>query len=220
MLNHHAASMRQAATNIRKSLLARQAYIPLIAVYAILGTGLGGVRAFHCTGIIVAAYADRSISMLNRIFQANRDLPVEHYLHSWNLVAGAIDIAVVLHLVIVLFIGSIDGRHKLRCCDAAKTNANANMVLFSAVFLITTAITGNRNDYDAYLIEWTAVLNGEDPWTEHFNVLNANGPLFNVMAPMTWLSPLFNKLLFAFSYLVYVIWLIKEYGPRRNSDAH
>ena len=38
MLNHHAASMRQAATNIRKSLLARQAYIPLIAVYAILGT--------------------------------------------------------------------------------------------------------------------------------------------------------------------------------------
>ena len=36
---------------------------------------------------------------------------------------------------------------------------------------------------------------------------------------MTWLNPLFNKLLFAFSYLVYVIWLIKEHGPRRSFDA-
>jgi hypothetical protein len=90
---------------------------------------------------------------------------------------------------------------------------------FSAVFLTTTAITGIKNDYDAYVIEWTAVLNGEDPWAWHFEVLNAYGPLFNVMAPMTWLNPLFNKLLFAFSYLVYVIWLIKEYGPRRNSNA-
>src|SRR5262249_10155230 len=160
----------------------RQARIPLIALYAVLG---GAWAAFaHCIapGIIVAAYADRSISILNRIFQGNHDLTLEHYLHSWNLVSGAIDISVVLHLVIVLFIGRIDRSHKLHLRDAAKTNANANTVLiaFSAVFLATTAITGIRNDYDAYVIEWTAVLNGKDPWAEHFNVLNAYGPLFNV----------------------------------------
>ena len=168
MLNRHAASMRQEATNIRKYLLARQAYIPLIAVYAILGTAWAAFAHCIAPGIIVAAYADRSLSMLNRIFQGNRDLPVEHYLHSWNLVAGAIDIAVVLHFVIVLFIASIDRRHKLRFRDAAKTNANANIVLiaFSAVFLTTTAITGfSRGDYGAYDIEWTSILNGQNPWT-------------------------------------------------------
>jgi hypothetical protein len=223
MWNRHAASMRQEATNIRKHLLARQAYIPVIAVYAILGTAWAAFAHCIAPGIIVAAYADRSLSMLNQIFQGNRYLPVEHYLHSWNLVAGVIDIAVVLHFVIVIFIASINRRHKLRFRDAAKTNANANMVLiaFSAVFLTTTAITGFSNgNYGSYDTEWTSILNGQNPWAWNLDdLLNAYGPLFNILAPMTWLNPLFNKLLFAFSYLIYVIWLIKEHGPRRSFDA-
>jgi hypothetical protein len=223
MLNRHVASMHQEAANIRKYLRARQGYISLIVVYAILGTAWAAFAHCIAPGIIVAAYADRSLSMLNRIFQDNRYLPVEHYLHSWNLVAGAIDIAVVLHFVIVLFIASIDRRHKLRFRDAGKTNANANAVLiaFSAVFLTTTAITGfSRGDYGSYDTEWTSILNGQNPWAWNADdLLNAYGPLFNVLAPMTWLNPLFNKLLFAFSYLVYVIWLIKEHGLRRSFDA-
>src|SRR5262249_24734504 len=150
MLHRHAASMRQEAANIRKYLLARQAYIPFLAIYAILGTAW--VAFAHCIApsIIVAAYADRSFSTLNRIFQGKRYLPVEHYLQSWNLVVGAIDIAVILHFVIVLFIANIDRRQKLRSRNAAIVNPNANMVLvaFSAVFLTTTAITGfSSGDY-------------------------------------------------------------------------
>jgi hypothetical protein len=212
--------MCQEATDIRKCLPALRAYI---VVYAILGTAWAAFAHCIAPDIIVAAYADRSVSMLYRIFQGNRYLPVEHYLYSWNLVAGAIDIAVVLHFVIVLFIASIDHRHKLRFGNAAKTNADANIMLiaFSAVFLTTTAITGfGKGDYRSYDIEWTSILNGQNPWVWNVDdLLNTYGPLFNVLAPMTWLNPLFNKLLFAFSYLAYVIWLIKEHGPRRGFDA-
>ena len=49
--------------------------------------------------------------------------------------------------------------------------------------------------------------------------LNTYGPLFNVLAPLVWINPLANKLLFAFSYLVYVIWLIKDFAPRRGLVA-
>jgi len=205
MLNRHATSTRQEATNIRKYLFAHQAHIALIAVYAILGTAWAAFAHFVGPDIIVATCADRSPSMLNR----------------WSLFTGAIEIAVVLHFIIVLVILSIDRRHKLRFRDEAKTNADTNTVLiaFSAVFLTTTAVTGfSRGDYSDYDIEWTSILNGQNPWSFD-DILNAYGPLFNVLAPMTWLNPLFNKLLFAFSYLVYVIWLIKVHGPRCSFDA-
>jgi hypothetical protein len=199
-----------------------QPYILLIVAYAILGTAWAAFA--HCIAprIIVAAYADQSHSMLDRIFQSN-PLSVEHYLHSWNLITGAIDIAVVLHCVIVFFIASIDRRHKLRFRNAAKTNSNANVMLiaFSAVFLTATAITGfSTGDYSSYDTEWISILNGQNPWAwNYYELLNTYGPLFNVLAPITWLNPLFNKLLFAFSYVVYVIWLIKVHGPRRSFDA-
>jgi Glycosyltransferase family 87 len=37
-----------------------------------------------------------------------------------------------------------------------------------------------------------------------------------VLAPLVWVNPLANKLLFAFSYLVYVIWLVKDFAARRG----
>src|SRR5262245_22176522 len=112
MLNRHATSIRQEATNIRKYLLAHQAYIALIAVYTILGTAWAAFAHFVRPNIIAPTYADRSPSMLNR----------------WSLFTGAIDIAVVLHFVIVFVILSIDRKHKLHFRDEAKTNADTNIV--------------------------------------------------------------------------------------------
>ena len=40
-----------------------------------------------------------------------------------------------------------------------------------------------------------------------------------MLAPLVWVNPLANKLLFAFSYLVYVIWLIKDFAPRQGFVA-
>jgi hypothetical protein len=210
--------MRKGAIDIRKYLLMRQPHLLLIVVYAILGAAWVAFARYIAPGIIVAAHADRSLSMLNRIFQD--DLPVENYLNSWNLIASAIGISLVLHFVIVLFIGSIDHGQKLQLPDT-NASSNAALITFSAVFLTTTAITGfGRADYGTYFTEWTDILNGRNPWVWDFDIiLNAYGPAFNVLAPTTWLNPLFNKLLFAFSYLVYVIWLIKKHGPRHNFDA-
>ena len=64
---------------------------------------------------------------------------------------------------------------------------------------------------------WTrslALYEGDLPQlATHFN---SYGPLFNALAPLVWVNPLANKLLFAFSYLAYVIWLIKDLAPRRG----
>ena len=53
-------------------------------------------------------------------------------------------------------------------------------------------------------------------WKTSKPTFNSYGPLFNALAPLVWVNPLANKLLFAFSYLAYVIWLIKDLAPRRG----
>jgi Glycosyltransferase family 87 len=139
---------------------------------------------------------------------------------SWNVIAAAALLAAVLHLVIVLFIYRIDRKHQGRFLDKVRPHSHANVVLvvFSAAFLAFAALTGAQGDYnEAYLKEWMAVLDGADPWGgEPFN---AYGPLFNLLAPLAWVNPLANKLLFAFSYLVFVIWLTKDFGSRQGFVA-
>ena len=136
--------------------------------------------------------------------------------------AVAVLLAAALHFVIVLFICSIDHKHRVRFLDAARPYSHANVVLvvFSAAFLALTVFSGAEGDYAGYLDQWMAVLRGDDPWgnwgSEEFN---AYGPLFNMLAPLAWVNPLANKLLFAFSYLVFVIWLIKDFAPRQGFDA-
>src|SRR5262249_50877411 len=131
-------------------------------------------------------------------------------------------LAAVLHLVIVLFIFRIDRKHRNRFSDAARpySHVNAVLVVFSAAFLALTVLSGSRGDYEGYLHEWMAVLGGYDPWESDARVgtwVNAYGPLFNMLALLVWVNPLANKLLFAFSYLVFVIWLIKDFAPPADS---
>jgi hypothetical protein len=175
--------------------------------------------------VISTAYDERNLWILNRVFQGRRWLPVEHYLHLWNVIAAAVLLAALLHLMIVFFICGTDRKHRVRFAGAALSfsNANAALIVFSAAFLALAVFSGVQGDYRAYLEEWTAVLRGANPW-DQAEVLNplgpsSYGPLFNVLAPLAWLNPLANKLLFAFSYLVYVIWLIKEFAPRQGVVA-
>src|SRR5262249_50398763 len=125
---------------IPRYLLTRQAYVPIVALYVTLGAAWAVFAHWFAPRIIHAAYADW-----------------------WSQVAGAIEIALVLHFVLILFIGRIDYKRKLRYHDAAATNTNLVLIAFSAVFLTTTAITGIKNDYDAYVVHWASVLNREEP---------------------------------------------------------
>ena len=160
----------------------------------------------------------------NRLCRSTGDLPIG-YLNCWEVLAGAMQIALILHFIIVLLVRSIGRKHKGRYPESTNANERAVDILliaFSAAFLSVTAITGILADYDAYVILWTSILNERNPWSWNFTgyeLINAYGPLFNVLAPMISFNPLFNKLLFAFSYLLYIIWLIKKHGPRCGFDA-
>ena len=87
--------------------------LPLLAIYA-FGTLLWiGFANRIAPNLIAAAYNERSLSLLNWFFRSHRSLPLKHYLDRWSVIAAAVSIAVVLHLVIDLFIGHISRRHRL-----------------------------------------------------------------------------------------------------------
>jgi len=139
-------------------------------------------------------------------------------------VAAAALLAVLLHLVTVLFICRIDRKHRGRFFEQARpySRANTALVLFSAAFLGLAVLSGAQGDYGGYLNEWKAVLGGRNPWESEAQVgawVNSYGPLFNLLAPLAWVNPLANKLLFAFAYLIYIIWLIKDFAPRQGFVA-
>jgi hypothetical protein len=200
----------------------RQSLSPVV-IYATLGAGWAGFAHWVAPPIIAAAYEGRSLWILNEVFQGRRPHPIEYYFNLWNAFAGAILLAGVLHLAIVLLIVNI-GRHRKReglLLDAGRAGSRASVVLIvlSAGFLALTVLIGPRADYSTFLEEWDAVLSGLNPWwlQEAPGVpLNAYGPLFNVLALLAWVNALAPKLIFAFAYLAYVIWLIRGYGARRR----
>jgi hypothetical protein len=197
--------------------------LPLIAFYAAVCLLWIGFANGIAPNIIAAAYYERSLSVLNWVFHGRRSLPLEHYLDRWNVIAAAVLIAMVLHLMIVLFIARIGRKHRLLLLDTPKACSRTNFILiaYSAAFLALTTLSWVHGDYWGYLDEWVGVLEGRDPWvggTPRQNV-NAYGPLFNALAPLIWVNPLANKLLFAFSYLAYMIWLITDFARGRGLAA-
>jgi len=189
--------------------------LPLIVIiYAALCLFWIGFAHLVAPSIIAAAYNDRSLPVLNQVFQGLRSLPIEHYLHRWSVTATAVLIGTILHLVIVLFIKSVDRKHLLLLLNSPRGGLCNNffLIAFSAAFLALTVLSWVQGDYRAYLGEWSVVLEGGNPWVDGGN--NAYGPLFNALGPLVWINPLASKLLFAFSYLVYVIWLVKDFALR------
>jgi hypothetical protein len=192
----------------------RPEIVPLIAGYIVLCLIWAAVSYSAVPRVITAAYNERSLSVLNWLFEGHRSVPIKHYLDRWSVIAAAVQIAMILHLGIVLFIQRIDRKRRLLCPPRADLRANIILVAFAAAFFALTILCGVRGDYTAYLLEWKVVLEGGSPWLSR--PINAYGPLFNVLAPGIWLNPLANKLLFAFCYLLYVVWLIKDFAPQRE----
>jgi len=160
------------------------------------------------------------LSILNWVFEGHTSLSINNYLDRWRVTAAGVQLAMILHLALVLFIASFDLKHQVRPPNIPGRAKNADFMLigFSAAFLGLTALSWVRADYPGYVDEWMAVLAGGDPWLDEPSrkSFSAYGPLFNVLAPLLLLSPLANKLLFASSYLAYVTWLIKVFAPRRG----
>jgi len=195
----------------------------LVVIYAAICLSWVGFAGLIAPQIISAAYEERNLSILNWVFHG-RSLPVEHYIERWNVVAVAALLAAVLHLAIVLFICGANHKQRIQFLDGTQlSRANAALIIFSATFLAVTVLSGARGDYRGYLYQWTAALGGANPWDQDWVLMplgaSAYGPLFSMLAALAWVNPLANKLLFAFSYLVYTIWLIKDFAPRRGVVA-
>jgi hypothetical protein len=177
--------------------------LPLIAIYAIFCIVWVAFAHWIAPAMIVAAY-DTLQPSATPLIDASID---------------AVPLAAILHLGIVLFIRAIDRKHKAPP-DTAEVDSRINVVLvvFSAVFLAISilAVAVPGGDYGSYVNQWNGVLAGR-PWDSE--LYNAYGPLFNLLAPLLWISLLANKLLFAVAYLLYVIWLIKDFGAGRGLVA-
>ena len=193
----------------RPSALVVTAYAVVCAAWSAFAFGLA-------PGIIASAWAGRGGPILDRVFQAHRSLPVEHYLGAWRGLAAAVLIAMALHLALVLLATRMDRHQRRGAREGGKIEASGALMVFSAVFLAAAVITWIAGDHRIYVNLWTSILRGRDPWYLGVHSQNAYGPLFNALAPMTLLSPLTNKLLFAFAYLAFVVWLIKAVAPRRD----
>jgi hypothetical protein len=193
----------------------------VIAIYAIVCLCWVGFANWIAPNIIAFAYDERNLPIFNWVFH-DGSLPVEHYRDRWNTIAAAALLAVVLHLVTVLFISGKDRKQRDRFLNAAlpSSHINAALVIFSAAFLALAVLSGARGDYKIHLYVWTAILGHANPWEPDWILMPLGrsfyGPLFNVLAPLSWVNPLANKLLFAFSYLICVIWLIKDFAPRQG----
>jgi hypothetical protein len=186
----------------------------LIAVYAVFCVSW----IEFAKRIITQSYEGPPPSVLNWVFSQHSFNAGQHHLDHWAVFAGAVPLAAVLHLAIVLLIDRFRREHGPLLQDTQRQNAriDAILIVVCGIFLVVTIISGARVDYESYLEEWMEVLAGRDPWNPGAASFNAYGPLFNVLAILVWLNPLASKLLFAFSYLVYVIWLMEDLWVRRG----
>ena len=188
----------------------------------LLAAGIGLARGLAPTWL-TSAYHGESWSVLNRLFDGHRSHPVEYYLQRWDVITGALAIAAVLHVILVLLVGWFDRRIEREGLphDRQRSEARASwtLIIFSLAFLGAAALSGPRHDYSAHMMVWNMVLHGGDPWfipPGGDAVLNAYGPLFNALALLVRINTLAPKMLFAFSYLIFVVWLLKGFARRRG----
>ncbi|MFM7130098.1 MAG: hypothetical protein ACKO0V_12145 [bacterium] len=144
----------------------------------------------------------RGIGVLNRFFSTRSSKKsLEYYLNLWTNFRNAISIGFLSYLLIIKWIA---GRIK-------SVNNQVLLILLSGLFLAMTVLWGPRQDYVAHINIWEKIQSGDDPWwiqPESGIILNAYGPLFNLLAWPAMISSLTPKIIFAFTYLVYCIYLV------------
>jgi Glycosyltransferase family 87 len=202
-----------------KSLLSTRV-LYLSAFYAIFCIVWAWVAQTIAPALSAAGHAGKIPSVLNWSNHVGERLPAEHYLDVWRSISLAVELAAVLHLAIVLFIWSIDSK---RPAPVSREHSGINLALsiFAAVLFAVCIMAGPKGDYVAYIKEWHYVLEGANPWQtvpvnndplQAFAMYNVYGPLFNLLSLPILVTPLANKLLFAFVYVVCVVWLAKDLG--------
>lgn len=152
---------------------------------------------------IESGYKGTGLDFLNQFFASrSTKRPFSYYLNLWHDFENAITLAVLAHLLVLIIIQSAPFQTRLKWLFS----------LIAGMFLLMTVIWGPRQDYVAHLEIWNEVQKGNDPWwiqPDSGLVLNAYGPLFNILAVPYAVNPLAPKLLFSFAYLVFAVISVK-----------
>lgn len=158
---------------------------------------------FVVPGVIENAYGGKGPARLNDFFAARRDRhSLDHYLSLWKAFRNACLIASAAFLAVLAAIDSF----------VENRRTHWFLVPFAAVFLGMTVLWGPRQDYVAHLKIWEETNAGRDPWwiqPDSGIVLNAYGPLFEALAPLVQINPLAPKILFAFLFLIYSVFMFR-----------
>ena len=133
-------------------------------------------------------------------------------------------IALFLHLTIVLILRRYDLRAaEGRSSTDVRAGRRVNLVAPGRLVRLPCRhrLSGLCHDYYFYLQMWYEVREGHDPWFHRPRdrtgcvPLNAYGPLFNLLAGLSWVNPLAPKLLFAYAYVLFAVSQIKCFTASR-----
>ncbi len=199
-----------------------------LALYVTLTVAWAGLARWVVPPLLVAEHPGDLHAAVKRYIQGfvtpftGTDL-----LGRWVELSVAVGIAGFLHLMILLILQ----RYDLRAAEGRSANdlraarcVSLSLSVLALAFLAVTVLTWPRHDYYFYLQIWYEVRQGHDPWwlvggAHGMGPLNAYGPVFNLLAGLSWLNPLAPKLLFASAYVVFAIVQIKGAMAGRQSSG-
>lgn len=131
----------------------------------------------------------------------------------------------LLMALVVLMTGALLWAPGLRRCTLGEPSAElgrqydalkAFVLVMTGIWCYVAIQTGARLDYEWYLLQWDVVLQGEEsPWVAH--ALNAYGPAYNLIAPLTLLDLYFPKILFVFAWSWVTAFLVGQVIQRGGS---
>jgi len=196
----------------------------LVTLYAALALGWVAFARWVVPPLLIVERPGRAIAAVKWLIQRPPALFLpQDILSFWRDFSGAVLIALVLHLTIILILR----RYDLRAAEGrsstevrAGRRASLMLLIVSLAFLAVTVLSGPLHDYYFYLQMWYEVRLGHDPWfivpgIHGVGPLNAYGPLFNVLAILSWVNPLAPKLLFAYGYVLFAVSRIKGFTAGR-----
>ncbi|APW63410.1 glycosyltransferase family 87 protein [Paludisphaera borealis] len=200
----------------------------LVGIYALALSAWWWFATSLAPSIITSALAGRGSAVVVRCvawYAGYR--PLDAVLKNWKIAASAVVMGGICHLALVVAVGVWHRRHApTRTVGQARFD-RANSVLLivlSLVFFLVTALAGGIHDYYFFEQIWEQIMLGRDPWfmvqgQRRIYPLNAYGPLFTVLAPLTLISPLAPKLACALTFWLFAAWLVKDFAVGRHLPA-
>jgi hypothetical protein len=169
--------------------------------------------------LVKAGYEQRSLAVVNQVFEGRSIQPVDQYLKRWEELCRTWTVALIMVLCVPLG-AAYFGLDRLMARSSAVIPAGADALILwtSAVLgiliLVVSLRTGAIQDYRAFESIWAAVLRGEDPWNcfepgqnglPTISGAYAYGAAFNVLSILTLGGLLLPKAFFA---AVRILWSV------------